>query len=424
MAGVADRSDLTRFLTSFRRQLAKYRGALAIGVAAGGCADGAAGLGLDGFSPSLCTGDVLRLFAGTEPPAPYDSVSAYEGSWGAQLVSAIGVPCEAAQAPESCRENVLLAARGGRSLVATRGDTVMTLAGEAAIAASLGAIDSVEEATLRAWAHGLQFGCSDVSNGGFRVVDGGWEVVGTELTSTCFPVQRDRVVLRIGADGSAVEVGREIATLDPNVCIGRLPASLVSERPCPGGHAGAILARMARLEQAAVSAFVQLASDLRHHGAPSPLVRAAVRAAGDEVRHAQAIGRLAVASGERPTTVAVRPVERRSLLEVAIENAEEGCARETLGALVGHVQAASAGDPRFAAEMRAIAREETAHAALSWALDDWARTRLSSTGQRLLTDARLTAAAQLANGVTQAYESATPEARGALGLPTAQALSG
>ena len=410
-------------MTHFRRQLAGYRGALAIGAAAGGCADGATALDLDGFSPSLCTGDVIRLFAGTAPPAPYDSVSAYERVQAARVVSTVGEPCKAARDPETCLVNVDQAHQGARSLVTTRGASVETLAGEEAIAAYLGAITSVEEDTLRAWASGLHFECGDVSQGGFRVVvDGGWDVVGTELTSDCTPVQRDRVVLRIGADGSAVEVGREVASIDPNACIGRLPSRLVPERPRPGGHPGAILARMARLEGAAVPAFVQLASDLQHHRAPVTLVRAAIRAAGDEVRHARAIGRLAIAYGERPTAVAVLPVGQRSLLEVAIENAQEGCARETLGALVGHVHAASAGDLRFAADMRVIAREETSHAALSWALDDWARTRLSSTGRRLLTDARRAAVGQLAGSVGEAYESATPEARRALGLPTPKAL--
>jgi hypothetical protein len=60
---------------------------------------------------------------------------------------------------------------------------------------------------------------------------------------------------------------------------------------------------------------------------------------------------------------------------MAIENAVEGCVRETFGALVAHWQARHARDPDVARVMRVVARDETRHAALAWAIAEWAAGR-------------------------------------------------
>jgi hypothetical protein len=62
---------------------------------------------------------------------------------------------------------------------------------------------------------------------------------------------------------------------------------------------------------------------------------------------------------------------------VALENAVEGCVRETYGAVVGHHQAQRAQDPVVRAAMAQVAEDETRHAALSWAVAEWALPRLS-----------------------------------------------
>ncbi len=80
--------------------------------------------------------------------------------------------------------------------------------------------------------------------------------------------------------------------------------------------------------------------------------------------------------GGRSVPARVAPVETRALQEVAIENAVEGCVRETFGALVASFQAATAGDPAIARLMTSIARDETRHAALSWSVARWASPRL------------------------------------------------
>src|SRR4051812_46297678 len=87
--------------------------------------------------------------------------------------------------------------------------------------------------------------------------------------------------------------------------------------PPPGGLArprlvgtataiGAYFARMAHYEGASVPAFERLRDELASHDAPASLVRAADRAARDEVRHTRAMGRLARASGAAIPAVRVR----------------------------------------------------------------------------------------------------------------------
>src|SRR5207244_884717 len=117
---------------------------------------------------------------------------------------------------------------------------------------------------------------------------------------------------------------------------GRRPAGLVApSRSGRGGdEVGAYWARAAHLEAASVHAFRTLAADLHAYGAPRRLVEAASRAAGDEVRHARACATLARRHGSSPVPVVVRSPPSRSLVEIAEENAVEGCVRETWGALV------------------------------------------------------------------------------------------
>ncbi|HWZ87964.1 MAG TPA: hypothetical protein VNW92_03915 [Polyangiaceae bacterium] len=63
---------------------------------------------------------------------------------------------------------------------------------------------------------------------------------------------------------------------------------------------------------------------------------------------------------------------------MALENAVEGCVRETYGALVATWQAQVARDPVVRAAMKRIARDETRHAALSWSVGSWLETRLDT----------------------------------------------
>src|SRR6185503_12478530 len=107
--------------------------------------------------------------------------------------------------------------------------------------------------------------------------------------------------------------------------------------------------------------------------------RQARRAAGDEVRHHRAMTALARRFGAEPPAVPrAFPDEVRSLEAVAVENAAEGCMRETIGALVAREQAGRAGDPVVRAAMRGIAADEARHAELAFQVDGWARGKLGA----------------------------------------------
>jgi hypothetical protein len=108
-------------------------------------------------------------------------------------------------------------------------------------------------------------------------------------------------------------------------------------------------------------------------------------AAEEETVHAALVGALARARGVRPAPVVVQRPERRSVLDIAIENAVEGCVRECWGALCAQWQArrASAADVR--AVWQGIARDEAEHAQLSRDIAGWLDARLDpSERQRVL----------------------------------------
>ena len=109
---------------------------------------------------------------------------------------------------------------------------------------------------------------------------------------------------------------------------------------------GRYLAETAQLEGAAVDAFRILRDELLAHGAPDELVRAAEEARADEVRHARTTRSLAGRFGPTPPQPRARRRPVRPLEAIAVENAVEGCVRETYGALLAHHQASAAEDAR------------------------------------------------------------------------------
>src|SRR5690606_15396153 len=116
------------------------------------------------------------------------------------------------------------------------------------------------------------------------------------------------------------------------------------------------LARATRAEAASVQAFVALREELIALNAPAPIVKRAARAAADEVRHARLLGALAEAGGASSSLAARRrDLPARSLLELALENAVEGCVHETFAALMAMHQARHASDPALREAMAAIA---------------------------------------------------------------------
>jgi hypothetical protein len=181
------------------------------------------------------------------------------------------------------------------------------------------------------------------------------------------------------------------------LCAGRRPSGLTSTSiDLERDKLGDLLARMAHLEAAGVIAFERLAVELAAHGAPQSLIGQATGAAEDERRHAHSIADLAWARGGEPVAVETLPFTARSLFEMALENAVEGCIRETYGALVGAYQATRARDLDLRLAMRTIAPEEARHAALAHAVHLWALEQLSETERDQLRRAQVAAVFGLA----------------------------
>jgi hypothetical protein len=162
--------------------------------------------------------------------------------------------------------------------------------------------------------------------------------------------------------GSSVRVG--CATC----AVGRRPAGLgeIEEAGCGDPIADA-LSEMARIEAASVHAFRRLDAALARLDAPSKLRARARAAARDEIRHARIVSRLARARGGARKRVSIERAEIGTY-ELALENAVEGCVKETLGVAYLAHQAQHAEDPELRAMAGELYEDELAHANLSWDL--------------------------------------------------------
>ena len=201
---------------------------------------------------------------------------------------------------------------------------------------------------------------------------------------------------------------------EPFPCEGRRPHGWVPVRCREARPFERHLSDAAHLEAASIDAFALLRRELREHGAPRRLLRGAGRARRDECRHARISAALARRFRANVEPVVVEAKPKRSVEEIALENAVEGCVRETWGALVVLHQAEHATEPLIRAAARRIARDEVFHASFSWMLDEWCRQRLSPPARRRVHRARNDAVSALERELA----SEMPEAdRKRLGLP-------
>jgi hypothetical protein len=207
---------------------------------------------------------------------------------------------------------------------------------------------------------------------------------------------RTRYLLHVDEAGNVTTLSSEVERdPDPNCVVGRRPGGLELCSLPEHDQLAAHFARSAELEAASVHAFETLVWELQAHGAPAALLARAVAAGRDEIRHAGAVARLARCYGGRARWPRVaRAAAPRSLEAVALENAVEGCVRETYGALIAAHQACSASSRRVRALYARIARDETRHAALSLDVAAWALPQLSAAARtRVATASRRTLAA-------------------------------
>ena len=157
------------------------------------------------------------------------------------------------------------------------------------------------------------------------------------------------------------------------------------------------------------------------HDAPADLVQAALRAADDEVRHASLMTVAARRHGAQPAPVEIAPPRDRTLEEIAIENAVEGCVRETLTALVALHQSQHATDAAIRQSFAVIAEDETRHAELSRDVYRWAAAQLDARARARVTAAMRAAIDELRDEAC-ALSCESAEDRSRLGLPSPVAV--
>lgn len=388
------------------------RSALLAGpVLAAGCDDYPPGIETEpGFVPVECSGGQRLWLAELtpEPPVDYLELRLLVGPEGEfSSVETQGDLCAGASDRGACLAafGELPAEAGFRfgdwsqlgpgpdaQLFATRADAAVAILRSEDLRSFLGSIDTHGEAVFLAAATQRDVPCS---RGGSRKNGRDFEVQ-TFTSVGCDG--RNRQLLRVTPAGEVTllsEVTEREA--DPNCVVGRRPEGFREPAgDCHTSAVGAYLARGALLEAASVHAFKRLRSELLAHDAPSALVRAAGRAAADEVRHAALMSGLARRFGGRPQPARVGVLPIRDLETIAIENATEGCVRETFGALSADWQALHARSEELARAYGAIAKDELRHARLAWRVAHFAEHRLSAPARRRVREAQQEAVRSLA----------------------------
>lgn len=322
------------------------------------------------------------------------------------ILNAWGTPCSAATDAAACQAalSALPLAppltsdgfdlRQDYDVVFTRGDEVGRAGTQAELLALLGTIDTQGEAALVALAANHRVFCGENN---VRLQGTSFVVLGTRGSGCGDDVEHFEI--SVSGPGTVTLGEAEVVEEGDETCaIGRRPVALRSRGPRLGG-VGAFFARAAHLEAASVPAFRHLGRELAAHRAPRGLVRACVRSAADEVRHARIVSRLARRYGATTLRPVVDPMPIRDLADVALDNATEGCVRETFGAVVAGFQARRAQDPVVRRALAGIAADEARHAALSWKIDAWAAPRLSPADRARVLEARREATRTLAREI-------------------------
>ncbi|MEO0324706.1 MAG: ferritin-like domain-containing protein [Myxococcota bacterium] len=328
-----------------------------------------------------------RPAAGITPAMPADWVGLLQGGafdGGGWTIDESGEACVNARDVAACQEELLRLRTETleNAVLVTDAEGARAYLTPSALAAFLGDIDTAEEAVIMAWQAGYTTNlCDEVAHYAYRPAPDGWELRVTDDQFCYFdPTDVYGYDVTVTRDGRVNAAQREVIRRDDTPCaIGRRPEGLLPHAlRAPRASLGRELAEMAHLEASAVVAFDILAEELEALGAPLALVREAKRAALDEVRHAREVTDHARRFGAEPAPVEHAPRPLRELAALALDNATEGCVRETFGALMGHRQALQAADPGLARTMKGIAVDETRHAALSWKIHGWAMERLDA----------------------------------------------
>jgi len=291
----------------------------------------------------------------------------------------------------------------------TRGDSVGFITDRTQLNALLGEIDTANEAGLVFLSMSVSPACNAI-----------WETADTYDYSTPLLAMGCSFMGPIGHSFSVTHAGEVTSTQTlgmPMPCVGRRPVGLSSEPTAGLSPLGDYYASVAHLEGAAVLAFDVMERELKRFGAPRELQLRAQRARADEERHFSRMAAMARREGATVPSVRAVPVDERSLLAAALENAVEGCVREAWGALSAHYQAAAAADAEARQLWHDVARDESEHAELSLALHHWFMSQLTTDEQKLvdaaMQRARLELRTELLSGPAPhpavAHHAGTPE---------------
>lgn len=202
----------------------------------------------------------------------------------------------------------------------------------------------------------------------------------------------------------------------PKAVPGRMPNGLITDNEQAANQTSIAryLANMATMETAAITAFEYLVRELTAYGAPESLIAHAKQAVSEEKRHAEMAGLLAKAHGAKASPVQVEDFMLRSLYEIALENAVQGCVNETFAAACGLWQSEHATMPAFKQVIAHITDEEMGHAALSWDIHEWLMPQLTDSQQLRINKAQAEAIEAI---VTDFKQKGDPAQQAAFGLP-------
>ncbi|MBX3222917.1 MAG: ferritin-like domain-containing protein [Labilithrix sp.] len=311
-------------------------------------------------------------------------------------------------------------------LIWTKLDEVGTVTSLESLRDFVGDVENVKDAALLATASGTyRFVCDGTMNA--RKTETGWSLRVQTGSGCGRGADIEEHVLDVSRDGAVTVAGpKVVAEGNPDCTFGRRPNGLSSSGAAHGCEdtsppMGRFFAEAAHLEAASIVAFAYLARELSALGAPKELVDSALASRDDEIRHARMTAKVATRHGGHPTAPEIAPIAERTALEIALENAVEGCVRETYSALVAHHQAQAAADPSIKAMMRIIAEDETRHAGLAWDVAAWLEPQLAPDERRAVANARARAVADLR--ATLASEPAAALVDAAGGPPSARALA-
>ncbi|WP_394849134.1 ferritin-like domain-containing protein [Pendulispora brunnea] len=354
-------------------------------------------------------------------------------AWGdPTVVSSEGTACSGAADPTACLAKLaeLRPADGifpdldgyphrATQVVYTRHDEVGAVTSAQELATFLKPITDAKTAGFLVRENGYDISCGgDERNA--RPSGDGFDIIG-QIGGGCGRRDRTEDLLHVSKDGQITVLSSTVVErADPNCSPGRRPEGFaMAGASVDASPLGRFFAEAAELEAASVPAFLRLAEELAHHGAPADLVLHACDAARDEIRHTAMMTSLARRFGAEPSTPVVPPRPVRSLFDIALENAVEGCVHETHAALYATHQARHAADRRIRKVMKRIAEDETRHGALAWSVAAWIESLLSDEERARIDQARSDAVTTLMNGTAEPH----PDVVRIAGAPSAAQAS-